>query len=218
MPTDRNRGYSERMRFVHVLVMAAISVIYGLAGVINFKFAPSERYWNLSTSLDEIIPFEAAFAWPYLSYYLLLGTPLLLVLPVNELRHLWRQLAWASALSAVLFLLMPTQPPRPDFISSLSGLSAWVVQAIYMIDPPSNCFPSLHVLHSGLIALFYLRRPSTHAWGLVFCAMALGVCFATVFIKQHFAVDVIAALLLIPLVDRLSRQELPLAVRRLRAP
>lgn len=51
------------------------------------------------------------------------------------------------------------------------GFAVWGLRALYRADPPCNCFPSLHVAHSFVSAL---------------------VAMSTVFIKQHYVLDVIA--------------------------
>jgi len=192
------------MRLQHISLIAGISALYGIVGYTNYQLTPTSRYYDLTSSLDLMIPFQLTFAWPYLFYYVLLGVPLFIRLPRAQMLRLWKNLAWASAVSAVLFLLIPTFPPRPDDIQNLNGLSAWIIKWIYLIDPPSNCFPSLHVLHSFLLAISYYQFAKTRKWGILFLLMATGVAFATVFIKQHYILDVVAAMLLLPFILRLA--------------
>ncbi|MBX3019013.1 MAG: phosphatase PAP2 family protein [Bdellovibrionaceae bacterium] len=192
------------MRLQHISVVAGISVLYGAVGFGNFLLTPEERYVDVQTWIDALIPFQAAFAWPYLFYYVLLGVPLVLVPRADELRVLWKRVAWASAISALVFIAFPTHPLRLANVEELPGLAPWIIAMIYKIDPPANCFPSLHVLHSFLIAASYHRIPRYRAFGVAFYLMAVGVALATVFIKQHYAADVIAGLFLVPVVCYLA--------------
>lgn len=192
-----------RLKLYHMTVIAALSVLYGGVGLLNAIFTSPHRYVDVATWFDQQIHFQAGFIWPYLFYYFLLFAPLFFPLPIDELHRLWKRLAWASFLAAVMFTLLPTQPDRADATLLQSGLSAWVVELIYHIDPPANCFPSLHVLHSVLVALAYLKTRAI-GWsgrmGVAFAWMAIGVSFATVFIKQHYFADVVAAYFMVPVV------------------
>lgn len=204
------------MRLQHISVIAGISVLYGLVGFGNYMLTPEERYVDVHTWVDTLIPFRAVFAWPYLFYYMLLGVPLLLTPPAADLRLLWKRLAWASGVSALVFIAFPTHPLRMANVEELPGIAPWIIAMIYKIDPPANCFPSLHVLHSFLVAASYRRLPAYRAWGVLFYAMATGVALATVFIKQHYAADVVAGLLLVPVICALADLT-PEKLRRARA-
>lgn len=192
------------MRLQHISVIAGISVLYGAVGFGNFILTPEERYVDVRTWMDALVPFQAAFAWPYLFYYVLLGIPLLILPASGELHVLWKRLAWASAISALVFIAVPTHPLRMANVEELPGIAPWIIAMIYKIDPPANCFPSLHVLHSFLIAASYYRITRFRLWGVVFYLMAVGVALATVFIKQHYVADVFAGLFLVPVVCYLA--------------
>lgn len=192
------------MRRQHISVIAGISVVYGLVGFGVFMMTPADRYVDIRTWVDHLIPFQSIFAWPYLLYYVLLGIPLVLALPSAEWRLLWKRLAFASLISALVFIAVPTRPPRLDEVYVMSGFASWIVGWIYKIDPPANCFPSLHVLHSLVIAATYFQVPKLRRWGKVFFVMAIAVAASTVFIKQHYAADVAAAFFLAPVVCALA--------------
>lgn len=192
------------MRIQHMSVIAGISVLYGLVGFGNYMLTPAERFVDVHTWVDAVVPFMAIFAWPYLFYYMLLGVPLILMMSTDDMKLLWKRLAIASAISAMVFIAVPTTPLRMQNVELLPGMAPWIIAMIYRIDPPANCFPSLHVLHSFLVAATYARSsarsPRFRNWSILFYAMAMGVAFATVFIKQHFVADVVAALFLVPIV------------------
>ena len=62
------------------------------------------------------------------------------------------------------------------------------------MDPPYNCFPSLHVAHSFVSALTCLRVH--RGVGIVALISASLVALSTLFTKQHYVLDVIAGVLM----------------------
>lgn len=76
-----------------------------------------------------------------------------------------------------------------DFISGL-------VLNLYATDNPYNCFPSIHVLNSVLIALYTCGSEKVCKWTKVICIiMSVSISLATMFIKQHYFVDVLAGVI-----------------------
>jgi membrane-associated phospholipid phosphatase len=62
------------------------------------------------------------------------------------------------------------------------------------VDTPGNAFPSIHVAIAVLTALITW---SNNRWlGVVFILTALGIAVATLYVKQHWALDVVAGALL----------------------
>ena len=85
-------------------------------------------------------------------------------------------------------LLRPETFPRQNFFS-------WVMGIIYGFDTPTGVFPSLHVAYSGGIVSVALKDRALHPLGKAgITVFALLVCLSVCFVKQHSALDVIAAL------------------------
>ena len=86
------------------------------------------------------------------------------------------------------------------------------------MDPPYNCFPSLHVAHSFVSALTCLRL-HRRLGGVALVAASL-VGLSTLFTKQHYVVDVVAGAALAYAAYRLflsgyARERIPRLDRRL---
>ena len=64
----------------------------------------------------------------------------------------------------------------------------------YLADAPGfNNFPSLHVALSLLVSLIVYNHDKKHWWVWI---MFSGIMFSTMFIKQHYIIDVVAGILL----------------------
>jgi len=95
----------------------------------------------------------------------------------------------------IIFLIMPTIMYRPE-IPNYDPLTNLVLQITYYFDePPLNCFPSLHcvfcfqVIFSYIISKCQIKRKT---WVII---ASLLIIISTLFVKQHYIFDIIAALL-----------------------
>jgi membrane-associated phospholipid phosphatase len=90
------------------------------------------------------------------------------------------------------FLLYPTTAPRPADVPG-DGFAAWSLRLAYSMDPPYNCFPSLHVAWACVSALSCYRVHRGVGIAAGFWAALIGI--STLYTKQHYVADVIAGAL-----------------------
>jgi membrane-associated phospholipid phosphatase len=90
------------------------------------------------------------------------------------------------------FLLYPTAAPRPVQVPG-NGLAAWSLRLVYSLDPPYNCFPSLHVAYAFVSALTCSRVH--RGVGAIAALWAALIAISTLYTKQHYVADVIAGAL-----------------------
>lgn len=141
-------------------------------------------------ALDRALPLEPAWMLVYGSLYLFVAVmPLLLV----RERELWHRAMKAYLTVMILayagFLLYPTAAPRPDEVSG-DGFAAWSLRLAYSLDPPYNCFPSLHVAYAFVSALTCYRVHREVGAAAAIWAVLIGA--STLYTKQHYVVDVVA--------------------------
>ena len=115
------------------------------------------------------------------------------------------------------FLLYPTAAPRPAEVFG-DGFAAWCLRLAYSLDPPYNCFPSLHVAYSFVSALTCYRVHRGAGATAALWAALIGV--STLYTKQHYVADVIAGALAawvayVLFLRRYPREAVPEADRRL---
>jgi membrane-associated phospholipid phosphatase len=74
-----------------------------------------------------------------------------------------------------------------------SGFAAWSLRLLYDIDPPYNCFPSLHVAYSFVAAFACSRVHRGVGLAATMWAALIGV--STLYTKQHYVTDVVVGAL-----------------------
>jgi membrane-associated phospholipid phosphatase len=141
-------------------------------------------------ALDRAISLRPEWMLVYGSLYVFI-----LLLPVLVVRQ---QALFRRGLQAYLtvmlvayagFMLYPTAAPRPAEVFG-DGFAAWSVRLAYSIDPPYNCFPSLHVAYAFVSALTCYRVHRGLGTAAALWAALIGV--STLYTKQHYVADVIA--------------------------
>jgi membrane-associated phospholipid phosphatase len=145
-------------------------------------------------ALDRLMHLSPAWTIVYGSLYVFTGGMILLVV-----RHPALLRRTMGALLAVMlgayagFLMYPTAAPRPAEVAA-EGFTAWMLEAVYGVDPPHGCFPSLHVAYSFVAAFACYRVHRGVGVAAMIWAGLIGV--STVYTKQHYVVDVPAGVAL----------------------
>lgn len=141
-------------------------------------------------ALDRALPLQPAWALVYGALYLFL---ILLPLFIVRERSLLRRTALAYLMvwlaSYACFFAYPTLAPRPAQVPG-ADFGAWGLRLLYNLDPPLNCFPSLHVAHS-FVSAWACARVHRGVGALALACAGL-VALSTLFTKQHYVLDVLA--------------------------
>lgn len=150
------------------------------------RFAAGTPPIRLETWLDRRIPFVPQAFWIYVGYYLIAISPAWLARRWSDFKPMVTSYGVATALAWVAWVAVPVRmiPPPLD----CGGFTCRVLLRFIDADGGVNVFPSMHVAHSMLAALFHLRQRSPARW-LVLVG-ALGVTASTVLIRQHYVVDI----------------------------
>ncbi|HYC54492.1 MAG TPA: phosphatase PAP2 family protein [Candidatus Binatia bacterium] len=146
-------------------------------------FEPRELHY---TALDAAIPFLPALLPIYLMYF-----PLFWWTAVrSESDATLTRFVLASHLQlflcCIVFVLFPVRMPQGMFYGASS--LGWADTFWRWFDGPNNCLPSLHAANGLLFLQFNWNRPRR----ALHTAAALGVVLSTVFVKQHYVVDIVA--------------------------
>ncbi len=145
----------------------------------------------IKIQIEESIPFLPFFSIPYILFVPLLVISLVYFVFLSQ-NFYAPSISFISCqlIANVVYTFYQTTVTRPDIISS--NLYSSLVTYIYSVDRPYNCFPSLHVSLS-LICLFYW----TKAFPIVklpLSAFVFSIILSTVFIKQHYILDVVGGI------------------------
>ncbi len=140
---------------------------------------------QLPTAIDAWFPMEPAAILIYLGIYSLALTPVCLL---TDRRVLLRGLgAFGSLLlcGVPFWLFWPVTVPRTDV--PVTDLLTWGVALMRWLDPPTNCFPSMHVAETVLAALMCWRLD--RATGATVGVVAAVVWWSTLALDQHWFLD-----------------------------
>ena len=156
------------------------------------------EYHVVYSVLDDRIPFREEFLIPYVLWYVLfVGMHLYTFCrDVQVFRAYSRYLAVTISISTLIYILYPTcQNLRPWVLPRDNLLTAGVA-LLYRVDTSTNVCPSEHVI--GAVGAFLAAvhtKALGHSWRMIpIGAVALLSGLATVFLKQHSVLDVLAAL------------------------
>jgi len=146
----------------------------------------------------DAIAFSPGWVWAYSSLYVLFPLAPHLARTRRDLRRFARGIGIQCLVAFPTFLLFPVAGPRPA-----GPMGGWFYRGLMMADAPTNAFPSLHAAFAVFCAGFAWRVrapwPTSFASWAAAAALAAwcgAILYATLAIKQHWAVDVVAGVLL----------------------
>ena len=179
------RPYKVTFPMVGLVAMVPIYLFIG-------RPSPGRVHHAPAIALDDAIPLLPAWSLIYGALYaFLIALPVFLVREEEHLRRTVRAYLTVWIGAYLVFLTYPTVAPRPATVGG-TGFGAWGLRLLYGMDPPYNCFPSLHVAHSFVSALTCLRVH--RGVGVAALAAAGLVALSTLFTKQHYVSDVVAGM------------------------
>ncbi|MCB1153137.1 phosphatase PAP2 family protein [bacterium] len=167
--------------------------IVGLFAVWSLGYFAVQSVVNPATAhtlpmpFDNRIPFIEYFTLPYVALYPMFFVPLLLIREPKAFDRLVTAYVACFVTCWFVFLTYPVHIERPSF--EVTNFSFWVMSVIYSADNAVNCFPSIHAsmtLLAGLILWHYHR-----VYGAIGIALAALISVSTLFIKQHYVMDIV---------------------------
>ena len=166
----------------------------------------------LNNAIDDRIPFIPSFVIFYVMWYLFLILIPLLILKYNKKvfdKYIVVSIVYAI-LEGIIFILFPTTMNRQPLV--VTDISTWVVDIIYKVDTPvCNLFPSAHCAFSILFIISILDvKEVKKEYKILIIISSLLIILSTLFIKQHVVVDVLGALLIVPIYYILRKRKINL--------
>ncbi len=141
-------------------------------------------------ALDRAIPMQPLWMIAYGSVWIFAFLPVFVVRQPALTRRAMLAALTVIVVAYVGFLAYPTVLPRSETVGE--GFFAKSLEVNYSLDPPYNCFPSLHVAWAFVAALTCYRVH--RGVGLVALVWAAIIGVSTLYTKQHYVVDVIAGI------------------------
>ena len=191
-----------RLRRINEPQFSHLKLLLGWVGYFVLYFLtenliPAENCTPVHMWLDDVIPFCEWFLIPYTFWYVLIVISLgyFLLYNVDSFKRLQTYIIITQVVAMAIYIIFPTrQDLRPDeFVRD--NIFTQVIAFLYSFDTSTGVCPSLHVAYSmGIMSVWLREKGASRLWrGFVVLAVVL-ICLSTMFIKQHSAVDVIAAL------------------------
>ena len=146
--------------------------------------------------LDWLVDFQPLALAVYLTLWLYVSLPPLLLATQRELYRYGAAMALMCIAGLAVFYFWPTAVPLADIDWALHPEMSFLKN----IDASGNACPSLHVataIFSGFWLHHLLRRIGGPRWVLVFNAVwCAAIVYSTLATRQHVAIDVAAGLML----------------------
>lgn len=193
------RGFSlskiNEPRFSHMKLLLGW-VFYFIMYFVTENLIPAERCHPIHCGLDDIIPFNEFFVIFYVGWYLLVVGSLLyyFLYDADKFRKLQTYIIITQVAAMACYILYPSrQDLRPETFSH-NNILTQIMGLIYAFDTSTGVCPSLHVAYSmGILSVCLRDEKLARGWKALLVFLVLMICMAVCFVKQHSALDVLAA-------------------------
>ena len=200
-----------RLRRINEPQYAHIKLLLGWVFYFVFYFLtenliPAERCHVVYCFLDDLVPFREGFVLFYVSWYVLIVISLLyfFLYDIQSFKDLSTFIIITQVVAMAVYILYPTRQDLRPAVFAHQNLFTWGLGIIYGFDTPTGVCPSLHVAYSlGILSVGLKDRKLAKGWKLALTFFVLMVCVSVCFVKQHSALDVLAALPLCLLAEAL---------------
>jgi membrane-associated phospholipid phosphatase len=154
---------------------------------------------SLATAADHLIPFIPEFVWIYHTLIpVIFFTIVTLIKTKRKFFIAYNASFMASLILFAFFIFMPTDYPR-FALEAQPDLSFQLLKLTHIIDKTNNTFPSTHVTFSCLIFLIASNTKYLKDYNFlraIYFTWALSVSLSTLFLKQHYMLDVASGIIL----------------------
>ncbi|MDA8792897.1 phosphatase PAP2 family protein [Bacteriovoracaceae bacterium] len=140
--------------------------------------------------IDLKIPKIPAFIFFYILSYPLVFISFALIRKSNEqFVNFSLSFLLVSLCSIFIFLIFPNGILRNTSWIPLSSFFHTPFKLLWILDKPTNCFPSLHVSTAFVCCIYLGKIYENKKWSLLFLACLITV--STMMIRQHLFIDVL---------------------------
>lgn len=151
----------------------------------------------LLSPIDQVIPLIPSMSIPYLGWYPYIFVAMAFLCLKD--RSIYFKILISMNISLIfcyiIYYNFQTTVIRP--VIFVTNWTEQLLQTIYRNDPPFNCFPSIHCLHSYLVMRgAWLSKNISNVTKSTFTIISITIILSTLFIKQHVIYDAFAAILL----------------------
>lgn len=161
----------------------------------------TSNFYVIHSVIDDKIPFVEYFIVPYLLWFVFIAATFLYFFftDVNGFYRLAKFMFAGMTIFLIISTLVPNGLDLRPVVFTRDNIFIDMVKALYRADTPTNVMPSLHVFNSvgACIAIYHSKALRKHK---IICISAYVLAFliilATMFLKQHSVIDVMAAFIM----------------------
>jgi membrane-associated phospholipid phosphatase len=148
------------------------------------------------TFIDNLISFQPIALPIYLSLWVYVVTPAILIIKLDELYAFTISFALMSIVGLLIFYIWPTAIA----VSEIDWALHPSISFLKSVDAAGNACPSLHVataVFSGAWLNYIFRRIKVPPWlRIINMVWGIAIIYSTIATRQHVALDVVGGLLL----------------------
>ena len=185
---------TKRIKYVAPFLLMFCFVYSAIQHLVGHSFC------SFLIPIDNWIPFVPEFIWVYHTLIpVILFTTIILIKTRREFFVAYNACIMAAFVLFAFFILLPSHYPRYEIEVHYPDLSLWLVKLTHLIDRANNTFPSTHVTFS---CLMFLTASSTRCLDnhnflkSAYFVWTLAILASTLFLKQHYILDVISGIVL----------------------
>ena len=160
---------------------------------------------TLETPLDGLVPTSPIWVLAYLFLFPQVLSPLFVVTSPLVLKRAVAAFTVMLFVGVPFWLFYPVTVPRE--VVPVTDLWTYGLALTRTIDPPTNCFPSMHVAEAAFAAL--VMRRHDRLVGNLLLGATLAIWYSTVALDQHWVVDGAMGLAMATAADHLAFRDLP---------
>jgi membrane-associated phospholipid phosphatase len=174
--------------FLLLILSIALTIMYFGAHMLAQDKPPRIIYWDPVWHL----PFINAFIVPYLSLFIMPFFFFATAAQRNFFRRWIATVLITAFVSVWFFVFWPLFLPLPPL--SDDNLFSWLTALTYTMDVRGNFFPSQHVILAFLMAFALGHERPNWRRPMLFWASIISI--STVFVRQHYVIDVVIGLIM----------------------
>lgn len=203
----------------HGKELVIILAVYAFQISIYFFYAWLQpKTHTIHMKVDDYIPFLPIFVIPYYFYYLnwWLSVWVTSFHSSETFKRMTKVVLSCVIFSGIFYAFYPVRMIRPE-ITGNGFFENLVKNFVYKLDVNSvNCLPSLHAVMGTTCALAAIKNKDGNIFGRIWFIFAgVTMAIATVFIKQHYLIDLIAGAALVFIFDGIYALQEKIAYKKL---
>ncbi len=137
---------------------------------------------------EALIPFAP---WTFVIYISVFIQALIIIklLPQRIIKKVVMFAGGMVFVALLIFLFFPIEYPRMLYTSSSP-----LINLFRLTDGPGNCFPSLHVAMTTLLAFCYMLVQKSTLKRILMWTWTTAICISVLTTKQHYIIDVLGGI------------------------